>query len=110
MKVFTVTHIHSHGEDTNFIYAEDTPDVIDLAIHDRACYEPNLEHETIMIDPLPFLIEKHLDCDALAEDLESRIDTEYGIIPLASPEDRKTYLDELDEFQREMVERYPLRD
>jgi len=109
MKVFTVTHVHEVGEDTNFIFAEDTPDVIDLAVHAPSVYEPEVEQETIMIDPLPFLIEKHLNHDTLAEDLDIRGD--HGdIIPLASPEDRKTYLDALDEFEREMVERFPLRD
>lgn len=87
------------------------PRIIDLAVHEHSCYEPARKDESIYIDPIPYLIKKHLDHDSLATELEdSRMNIEFSIIPLATPEEHQEYRDNLIEWQTKALYRYVLRD
>lgn len=109
IKVFIVTHTSEYSVSSNIVYAEGDIDVVDLAIHD-SIYEPDRSDEFIVITPIDYLIEKHLDLDALENDLASRRYIEFTIVSLASPEERKEYLENLDSNKMDQIEFYCLRD
>jgi hypothetical protein len=110
MKCFVVTHSHRYGVNTHFIFSEDMPDVIDLAISDILRYEPHAPDEHIDISYLPYVLSKHLDMSAMLSDCEFRIEPLCTIVNLASPEERKRYKDNRSLMEMDILSKYHLRD
>ena len=109
MKVFVMNHQHLNGSDAIVFLAESEPDVIDLVLYDCTTYEPCREDEYIEIDSAPTWVEEFMAMKALRTQA-LRDPGRFPVVPLASSEERREFMEDLDEYSIEMINRFSLRD